>query len=119
MTALIQNFSIPANNDTVLSVDVGPDNENLTLAGATIYWKVFAQTAGVPYGDPLISKSTNEGGGIEVLDNTYQLFTIELDRSETAGLLGNYYHETRIISALDDRVTVNQGIVCITMAEVD
>ncbi len=122
MTALIQNISIPADNDVIVPLSVTPDVGLDTLEDSTIYWRVYAQAFGIPAFDqspaptPLISKST--GDGITLLPSpTPMTCHISILRTDTAGLLRNYYHETTLVDVTGAWSTLNCGILTVTATE--
>lgn len=113
---IVQNFSIPAGDDTNLNFDVDPD-DGVSLVGSTIYWRVFEQVFGLPVAgsEPVIEKYTDNG--LQVTDPDEQTFTVELDREDTIGLLRNYYHEATIKDVDGNYVTVTTGIMTVTGTE--
>jgi len=117
----LQNFSLPAGDDVEMTLDIGPDivgAEN-DLTGCTILWQVFGQTYGVPDGaPPIISKSTG-GNGITITGTDAQTAEMIVDRADTFGLLGNYYHEAKIVDGTDNEISVTYGILTITNIEIN
>lgn len=114
---VIQNFSVPADDDVELTVTVDDSLGLSSLQDFTIQWRVYAQEWGSP--DPeqsaLISKSTDSG--IAIPGSPPLVFTIQLSAADTAGLLGNYYHEATLVDVQSDRTTVMQGLVTVTPTE--
>lgn len=108
---VIQNFSVPANNDTDVNFDVGPD-DGASLIGTTIYWNVYEQVNGNPTGDAIISKQTDDG--LQITDPELGQFTVELEAADTEDRLRNYYHEATIVDGDGAIVTVTQGIMTVT-----
>lgn len=118
MTAVLQDFSLCAGNTALLTVTVDTSIPMDTLAGSTIWWKVFDQSTGVAFGSAIIVK-TNEsgGGGLDILESPDMTFTIQLDGTDTSSLAtGNYYHEGVVIDSSGDGVTVLAGIMTVTQA---
>lgn len=119
MSAALQNFSVGAGNDALITVTVESGTVGDTLVGSTIYWEVYPQKSGiVPNAAlPLITKTNNSGGGdLTVLGSPPMTFTIQLDEADTLGLIGNYYHEAVAIDETGGRVTVLAGIMTVTQA---
>jgi len=56
---VIQDFPLPANNDMDVTFTIDP-TDNISLVGATVEWRAWASAFGVPSGDPLITKASNE-----------------------------------------------------------
>lgn len=113
---IIQNFSVPANNDTDVNFDVGPD-QGQSLLGTTIYWRAYAQAFGSPLeGMPaVIEKYTDHG--LQITDPDVGKFVVELDSQDTINMLHNYYHEATIVDGNGNIVTVTIGIMTVTPTE--
>ncbi len=113
---IIQNFSVPANNDTDVNFDVGPDDGG-SLVGTTIYWRAFEQENGSPLPDvdPVIEKVLDDG--LQITDPDLGKFVVELDAADTVNLLRNYYHEATIVGESGSIVTVTVGIMTVTPTE--
>ncbi len=118
MSALIQNFAIPADNDVVVEIDMTLAPLD-TLFDATVFWNAYEEKYGVPVPGvvAVIAKSSLSGmGGITLIDSPpTALLTIE--RSDTVSLLRNYYHETTVVDSFGNVSTVNCGIVTISPSE--
>lgn len=113
MSTLIQNFSVGAGNSQVINFDIGPD-EGVSLADASIFWRVYEQANGITSDDPpVITKSTG-GSGITVTDPTALKLTIELTRADTLDLLRNYYHELMVENEDESFDVVACGIMTVT-----
>lgn len=115
---LLQNFSVPADNDVMLDAVV----LNVpTLAGAEVIWRVYPQSFGAPVDGavPIISKSSlSGGGGITILTSPQSSFVIQLHATDTFGLaLGNYFHEATVIDGFGERSTVWSGLMTLTLSE--
>jgi hypothetical protein len=121
MTALIQNFSVPADNDVTIDVQVSPEE---SLDASALYWRVYPQAFGIPDfmqstlpspsppPAPLIEKSTRDGS---ILVTSSPLgCQIYLNAADTADLLRNYYHETTLVDPAGNLSTLNCGIVTVT-----
>jgi len=118
LSALIQNFSVPADDDVEVTLKVDPDLGLDTLEGSAIYWRVYEQQFGIPDFDasplPLLEKSTLDGS-ITLLPSPPPMeCQIKIARADTANLLRNYYHETTLIDVAGNLSTLNCGIVTIT-----
>jgi Flp pilus assembly protein TadG len=113
---VIQNFSVPADDDVEVNIDVDPD-DGVSLVGSTIYFRVYEQTNGVPTYDvsPVISKQTDQG--IQVTDSDTWQFTVTIDRADTASLLRNYYFETQVVDSNGKSVRTTYGIMTVTQTE--
>lgn len=108
----IQNFSLAAGDDLTFFVDIGPD-EDATLAGADLHWRVFPQSHGIPdYTAALIEKSI--GAGLVIINEAAQQISITLDHDDTVGLLGNYYHELVNEDVEGKQSTPTVGIMTLT-----
>lgn len=117
MTAQLQDFSVCAGNDALITVNVETTVSGDTLDGSTLYWQAYNQSFGVPSGDPIIVKTNDSGGGdLVVLGSPPMTFTLQLAEADTLGLLGNYYHEAVVIDEIGGRVTILQGIMTVTQA---
>jgi len=113
---IIQNFSVPANNDTDVNFDVGPD-EGMSLLGTSIYWRAYQQAFGSPLLDlpPVIEKHLDNG--LQITDPDLGKFVVEINHDDTANLLRNYYHEATIVDEGGNIVTVTIGIMTVTPTE--
>jgi hypothetical protein len=116
---LIQNFSVPANSDQILTFTITSGIPNDSLVGATIYWRVYDQEFGcvVPTIPPVISKSSLSGGGITILASPPMTFTVDLLRTDTVNLLRNYYHEATVVDEIGENEPVTVGIMTVTGTE--
>lgn len=119
---LIQNFSIPADNDLTIQINVTPLASMDTLVGSMVFWNVYEQQYGVPTPDvaPVISKNSLSGdGGIAIPDSPADLMEaiVTIASSDTVGLLRNYFHETTVVDVEGHTTSVNQGILTITPTE--
>ncbi len=119
MQPLIQNFSVPADNDHDVIFTITSNTPDDTLAGSTIYWRAFEQTIGspVPSAPPVISKSSLSSGGVAILPSPPMTFVVSLDKVDTAALLRNYYHEATVVDELGNIDTVTVGIMTVTPTE--
>lgn len=112
MTAPLQDFSICRSTDAVVTVTVDTTVSGDTLEGSTITWKLYAQQTGVASGDPLITKTNDDG--IAIPGSPPMIFTVELSGDETDRDLGNYYFQADVFDENGGRVTVVAGILTIT-----
>jgi hypothetical protein len=113
MTApVIQNFSVPAGNDTVVPLKAPAD---APLAG-DIYWRVYEEAFGIPDFDTspaaLIEKSTIDGG--VAVGSPATSFSVQIERGDTVELLRNYYHEATLVDASGNISTLSCGIMTVT-----
>lgn len=110
---IFRNFSISANDDVSINFDA-----SVGLSGATVTWRAFAQSYGVPTEDvdPVIQKSSASGDGIEILESPPTQFVLSIDAVDTLDLLRNYYYEAIVVSPL--RSTVFCGIMTVTPTEI-
>ena len=132
MTALIQNFSVPAGNDVQIALSVAPDTDLDTLEGSIILWRVYAQAFGIPnfyaYAtlddlpspspstSPLLEKSTDDGS-ILVLPSPPMACQILIAAGDTREMLRNYYFETSMMDVSGKTSTLNCGIMSVTATE--
>lgn len=113
----LQDFSIPADNDAVVTVTV-IDPPGLSLAGTTIEWRAYQQLHGVTISTVALAKSSSShGGGIAIPGSPADVFTIAFAAADTAALLGNYYHEATVIDAIGERSTVMYGLMTVLQTE--
>lgn len=110
---ITENFSVPKGDDIALNFTVLTD-ENVTLFGASIKWRLYAMRLELPIGDPLIEKNTDSGGDIEITDPVERLFSVDLFASELEPLVGRYYHEVEITGANGKIATTTTGVVTIS-----
>lgn len=113
-----QNFSVNAGNDTIITIDIDPD-DGITLVGATIEWKVYEQALGQPTAgvDPVISKDNGVDGTIVVTDPDTQTLEIPLLPADTVSLLRNYYHEATVVDLTRGTITIAVGIMTVLGTE--
>lgn len=113
-----QNFSVNAGNDTIITIDIDPD-DGITLLGAAIDWRVYEQALGQPVAGaaPVIQKDNRVNGTIVVIDPVTQKLTIPLTPDDTVGLLRNYYHETTVLDPDRGTITVAVGIMTVVGTE--
>lgn len=113
-----QNFSVYAGNDFDITIDIDPD-DNITLVGALIYWRVYGQQFGQPLAgiDAFLEKSNGDGGTIVVTDPTTQTLTIPLESVDTVSLLRNYYHEATVVDPDRGEITIANGIMTVLGTE--
>jgi hypothetical protein len=113
-----QNFSVYANSDVDIFIDIDPD-DSITLVGATIMWRVYEQEFGLPVAgvDPVILKDNQVNGTIVVTDPDTQRLKIPLVPDDTVGLLRNYYHEATVIDETRGNIPVANGIMTVLGTE--
>jgi len=115
----IQNFSIPADNDAVVTFLISSDVVGDTLSGCIVYWNAYEQELGLPTVgvEPVIAKSSLSGHGIEILESPPMTFQVVIDAADSVDLLRNYYHEATIVDEFGDTNTVTVGIMTVTGTE--
>src|SRR5580704_3596055 len=106
-----QNFSGYSGDDFQQKFNVGG-----SLSGVTVFWSLYEQLFGVPSGSPILVKTSQSGGGIEVM-NSPPSFTISFEAADTSSLQGNYYHEARVVSESGNIITEVQGILTVNATE--
>ncbi len=121
--ATIQNFSISRGNSLDVTVNVETDVVGETLEGAEVFWSVWEQMHGVVVTDssgnrlpPVVAKTV--GHGITILGSPPMEFVIEMNMPDTVSSSGNFYHEAEVVDPLGNHVTVMQGILTVTEAEI-
>jgi hypothetical protein len=111
--AILQNFSVPA-GDTV-PVSFAITDPTISLHGAVVVWEAWASLHGLPIPGlpPVISKSSLASpDGIDITPSP-EGFIVEIERADTLNLLGNYYHEARVVDSLDEDITVTYGLMTV------
>jgi hypothetical protein len=119
MTALIQNFSIPADNDVAVEINVDPDVNLTTLSGSTVYWNAYPMQFAVPVPGqpPVISYSTTAGNIVLLPSPPPTSCQLKINSHDTVGLLRNYYHETTLVDLFGHKSTLNIGVMTVTESE--
>lgn len=113
----LQNFSVIRGDGEEVTFDiVDGSGVDIKLSGIEIEWKVFAQETGVVVDDatPLFTKSISHG--IEIIESP-ESFKVTIEGADTEDLLGNYYHEAKVIDGLGIKTTVTQGIMTVLEAQ--
>jgi hypothetical protein len=110
VTVVDQNFEVYQGNHKVVTVTVlGGNGTPLTsLAGATITWSASKTS----HSDALIAKSTT-ASTITISGGTCSFTLLPTD---TENLLGEYYHEGKVIDASSNVSTGFTGTMTITEA---
>jgi hypothetical protein len=113
-----QNFSIPQGYNEVITFTVNPAITP-SLAGTTIFWRVYDEAFGIPNGDPILLKSTLDSPTPAIVpsDSPGPQFTVQMYSDDTFDLLRNYYHEATIQNALGQVIGGSWGIMCVTKTE--
>lgn len=116
---LIQNFPFPADSDGDVVLTITSSAPGDTLAGATVYWRVYAQEFGIvdPALSPLIEKSSLSGGGIAILPSPPMTVRITLTKMDVATMLRNYYHELTVVAVDGTQYPPTTGIMTVTSTE--
>lgn len=115
----INNFSVDAGDSVNLNWTVDPKGTGVTLGpGTQIFWSVFTQSVGIPdfESGPVIVKVLDHG--IQITNPDLLQFTVEIDRTDTIGLLRNYYHECLVVDASGNYDTVTKGIMTVLGTEI-
>ena len=114
MTITPQNFSILVGYGGAITFEVNSDTID-TLVNTTIWWRVYEQEFGIPVAGMLrasIIAKTNTTRDIEHTDSPLS-FMVWMNKTDTIDLLGNYYHESTILSALGEVVDSLFGTILI------
>jgi hypothetical protein len=114
-----QNFSMVSGDDQEIQFTVADtdfESPTPTLDGATVYWQAFYSKFSTP-GDVVISKSSLSGHGIVIVDDVNRVFVVTLERPDTLGLIGNFYHEAKLVDETGNVTTVTVGIMTLTQAK--
>jgi hypothetical protein len=109
-----QNFAIPAGYNEIITFDVNPAVV-LSLVDTVIWWRVYNEAFGIPVGDPILSKSSDDGSIIGY-DSPLQ-FTVQMYSHDTIDLLRNYYHEATIKNAQGETLGGSFGIMTVLETE--
>ena len=111
MTTENQNFTMWSGDSKVLTVTVtDSDGAAVNLTGATINYVLKKQLGG---GMNTITKATG-GSGIVITDAAAGTCEITLDATDTASLLGSFYHECQVTDSYGNVSTIFIGTVTIT-----
>jgi hypothetical protein len=103
-----QNFSMAQGDDMTVSLDINPDVAS--LVGCNLTFRVYAQQAAVPIGDPLVTKNLDDG--LQITDPDYGLLLITFEPADTIDLdPGNYCIECTLYDLEGKRTTVTEGIM--------
>ena len=115
---IVQNFSIPADDDVELDFTLVPTGQIILGPGSEIFFDAYESQFGAPIPgvDPVIVKVLDHG--IEITDPDLLTFTVTILRADTAGLLRNYYYEVRIVDAAGLSITTTIGILTVTGTEI-
>lgn len=114
-----QNFSVPSGDDrqvefTIAAADM-PSGDIVD-----VYWQAFDQAYGVPTSTVPVVQKTSEGspGDIDYPASPGDVFTVDFIPADTSTLLGNYYHEARVVDGSGNISTVIYGVMTVTQTEV-
>jgi hypothetical protein len=118
MSALIQNFAIPADNDLTVEIDITFVAAD-TLAGSVVFWNAYEEQYGVPVPGvaAVISKSSLSGMGDITLIDSPPTALVTINRGDTVALLRNFFHETTVVDSFGNVSTINCGILTISPSE--
>ena len=121
MSEPLQNFGVPRNNDTTITVAVLSDIPNDSLLGCTIKFCLYTQQFGIVTNDiPIFVKTSEAGQGITIPPSppTLMEFDVQINQADTVSLdYLNYYYEATIWDEIGNKVCVIAGICAITVAE--
>ncbi len=113
MTALMQHFAVPADNDLAVTLKIDASLIE-AVDGGMIYWRVYEQSFGVQTQPPIIVIEKSSADGSIRVSSPPQSCAVQLDRGDTADLLRNYYHEGTLVDAAGNISTFNYGIMTVT-----
>jgi len=114
---IIQNFSIPADNDVELDFTLLPTSGVALGPGTEILFSVYESEFGAPVaGVPAVLSKTLDHG-IQITDPDTKQFTVTVARADTVALLRNYYYEVTVVDVNGDATTTTVGILTITGTE--
>lgn len=115
---IIQNFSLPADDDAKLDFTLLPSSGVTLGPGTAIIFSVYEQEFGIPIPNvpAILTKVLDHG--IEITDPDTKQFTVTLLRADTAALLRNKYYEVRVVDVNDLAVTTTNGILTVTGTEI-
>jgi hypothetical protein len=114
---IIQSFDVPANDDVDLDFTLTPSTGPDLGPGTKIYFNVYESVFGQPVaGAPSIISKTMESG-IEITDPALKTFKVRLVKTDTVGLLRNYYYEVTVIDPENNSVTSTVGVMTVLGTE--
>jgi hypothetical protein len=108
MTTENQDVSIVQGDSVTLTVTVTSGGVAKNLTSATIKWSC-ARSAD---GSAALSKTTSSG--ITITNAAGGIFQVALSKTDTAALLGYYYHEAEVTDAGGNVSTVMTGHLTVT-----
>jgi hypothetical protein len=117
MGVAIQDFPIPATDAMDVTFVLDP-TDGISLNGAAITWCVYTMAdAVVDISDgPIITKTSVES---EItITPSPEIFVVHMLPSDTQGLLGNYYHEARVLDFNGNPATVVKGVMTVTQVAI-
>lgn len=116
---IIQNFSVPADNDHDVYITINSNVAGDTLDDCTVYFNVYEQAFGAPVPDvpPIITKTSLSGGGVTILPSPPLTVRVSFVKTETAALLRNYCYEATVVDGVGNVDTVTTGIMTVTGTE--
>lgn len=121
MTEPLQNFSVPRNTDSTITVGVTTAVPNDTLVGCSILFALYEQSFGMVTNDTaILEKDTDPSGGITIPPSPLNAmeFDVAFTRTELRNLTyANYYYEATVLDEIGNQVCVISGIVTITVGE--
>lgn len=115
---IIQNVSVPADNDCELDFTLKGAIPGFTIGPGTqilfsVYESQFAMpVSGVP---AVLSKSIDNG--IQITNPNELLFRVVITRADTPTLLRNYYYEVSVVDLSGNLVTTTIGVFTVTGTE--
>lgn len=112
---VIQNISVPAGDDIEITFNIDDDTV-ISLTSATIRWRVYEQSYGIPDGDVVIDKSTP--ADIEIPGSPADVFVVSLSGEDTKGMLHNYYHEAYVEDVNGNKNTITVGMFTVTPTKI-
>lgn len=114
---IIQNVSLPADDDAELDFTLMPSGVTLG-PGTDIIMSVYESEFGAPVsGVPaVLSKSLDHG--IQITNPDLKKFAVTIQRSDTVAMLRNYYYEVKVVDVDGSAVTTTVGMFTITGTEI-
>src|SRR6266404_2510707 len=111
---IIQNFSIPADDDVELDFTLLPISGVTLGPGTQIFFYVYNSEFGspVPGELPILTKVLDHG--IEITDPDKKQFSVVIARADTVAMLRNYYYEVKVVDINHLAVTTTVGTLTIT-----
>lgn len=101
----MQNDTGFAGDDKVLEIDVTEDGVAMDITGLTIEWRLARRL----HETSVLTKTV--GSGITITNGVGGIFQVALSDTDTANLIGDYYHQAYVTDGSGNLVTVTEGII--------